>query len=202
MMRICRTAFCVIALGVILANEATKPSGPFFGSEPQADAAPPPALEQPAPSPHEPAKAPPSPRRPTVEEARDRAVLLHDLAGETLRAIHEAYYREDEGLPIPAVLLRDVFGELGKRRQVEFRWLAVDADAMNVDHKPKTDFERKAVQALAAGEGLHEEVADGVYRHAGVVPLTSECLKCHLPNRRSTRTRHAALVIALPVAGS
>lgn len=202
MMRICRTAFCVVALGVLLANEVMKPAGPFSGSGPQAEAAPLPVPPQPAQAPQEPAGPQPSPRRPTVEEARERAVLLHDLANETLRAIHDAYYREDEGLPIPAVLLKDVFGELGTRRQVAFRWLAVDADAMNVDHKPKTDFEKKAVQVLAAGEALHEEVADGVYRHVGVVPLTSECLKCHLPNRRSTRTRHAALVIAFPVAGS
>ena len=201
-MRICRAAFCVIALGVIVANEAMKPSESASGSQPQANETPSPAPQQPAQAPQEPAKSQPSPRRPTIEEARDRAVLLHDLANETLRAIHDAYYREDEGLPIPAVLLRDVFGELATRRQVEFRWLAVDADAMNVDHKAKTDFEKKAVQALAAGEALHEETADGVYRHVGVVPLTSECLKCHLPNRRSTRTRHAALMIAIPVTGT
>lgn len=201
-MRICRAAFCVIALGVIVANEAMKPSESASGSQPQANETPSPVPQQPAQAPQEPAKSQPSPRRPTIEEARDRAVLLHDLANETLRAVHDAYYREDEGLPIPAVLLRDVFGELATRRQVEFRWLAVDADAMNVDHKAKTDFEKKAVQALAAGEAVYEETADGVYRHVGGVPLTSECLKCHLPNRRSTRTRHAALMIAIPVTGT
>lgn len=147
--------------------------------------------------------APDGPKRarrlPSLEEARERAELLHDLANELLRAIHQAYYREDEGLPIPALLLRDVFQELGKRHQVEFRWLAVDADAMNVDHLPKTDFEKGAVKALAAGETAFEETATGAFRHVGVVPLTSECLKCHLPNRRSTKTRSAGLIITIPI---
>jgi hypothetical protein len=147
--------------------------------------------------------APDGPKRarrlPSVEEARERAELLHDLANELLRAIHQAYYREDEGLPIPALLLRDVFHELGKRHQVEFRWLAVDADAMNVDHRPRTDFEKEAAKALIAGKTTNEETANGVLRHIGIVPLTSECLKCHLPNRRSTKTRAAGLMITIPV---
>ncbi len=201
-MRICRAAFCVIALGVIVANEAMKPSSQRRDRSRRRTK----HLRRRRSSRRRPPRSLPSPSRrrvgSTIEEARDRAVLLHDLANETLRAIHDAYYREDEGLPIPAVLLRDVFGELATRRQVEFRWLAVDADAMNVDHKAKTDFEKKAVQALAAGEAVYEETADGVYRHVGGVPLTSECLKCHLPNRRSTRTRHAALMIAIPVTGT
>ncbi|AMV20751.1 DUF3365 domain-containing protein [Planctomyces sp. SH-PL14] len=201
-MRIFRAAFCVIALGVVVANEAMKPDAESVGAQPPAEAAPVPTEPPRQPPPREPAKSQPTPRRPTVEEARDRAVLLHDLANEMLRAIHQAYYREDEGLPIPALLLRDVFQELGTRRQVEFRWLAVDADAMNVDHKAKTDFEKSAVQALAMGELMREETAEGVYRQIGVVPLTSECLKCHLPNRRSTRTRHAALMITIPVTGT
>ncbi len=141
----------------------------------------------------------PAKRLPTAEEARERAEVLHDLANEMLRAIHQAYYREDEGLPIPALLMREVFQDLGKRRQVEFRWLAVDTDAMNVDHKPQTDFEKRAVKAIASGEKNFEETADSVYRHVGLVPLTSECLKCHLPNRRSTKTRSAALLITIPV---
>lgn len=157
------------------------------------DAAPPSVVEKPA------APSRPANRLPTAEEARDRAEILHDLANETLRAIHQAYYREDEGMPIPAFLMREVFQELGKRRQVEFRWLAVDTDAMNVDHRPRTDFEKAAVKAIAGGEAAFQETANGVYRHAGLVPLTAECLKCHLPNRRSTKTRSAALLITMPV---
>jgi hypothetical protein len=140
-----------------------------------------------------------APDRPTVKEAQGRAVILHDLANELLRAVHQAYYREDAGLPIPAMLLREVFDESGKRSGVQFRWLAVDADAMNVDHKPKSEFETAAVQALIAGDSAHEETREGVYRRVGVVPLTSECLKCHLPNRRSAAARRAALMISMPI---
>jgi hypothetical protein len=152
----------------------------------------------PAPSSAEKATAASS-ARPTVKEAQGRAVILHDLANELLRAVHQAYYREDEGLPIPAMLLREVFEESGKRSGVQFRWLAVDADAMNVDHKPKSEFEKAAVQALIAGDAAHEETREGIYRRVGVVPLTSECLKCHLPNLRSTAARKAALMISMPV---
>ena len=35
--------------------------------------------------------------------------------------------------------------------QVKMPWLAVNADAMNVDNKPRDDFEKDAVKALASG---------------------------------------------------
>lgn len=136
---------------------------------------------------------------PSPQEARERADLLHGLVSDTLTVVHHAYYREDEGLPIPAVALKEVFGELATRRKVQLRWLVVDAQAMNVDHNPRDDFEKAAVKALLAGEPQHEETASGTYRRVAPISLTSECLKCHLPNRRSTKARTAALLISMPV---
>uniref|UniRef100_A0A7C2P288 DUF3365 domain-containing protein n=1 Tax=Schlesneria paludicola TaxID=360056 RepID=A0A7C2P288_9PLAN len=136
----------------------------------------------------------------SVEEARGRAQLLHEAIHAALQVVHHEYYREDQGLTIPAVTLRRVFGELANRHKVELRWLAVNAQAMNVEHKPRDDFEKQAVEALAKGQPDYEQVADGMYRFAGAITLSSECLKCHLPNRTSTKDRAAGLVIALPLA--
>jgi hypothetical protein len=144
--------------------------------------------------------AEPAAALPTVDEARQQAQLLHETMHATLQVVHHEYYREDEGLTIPAATLKKVFAELGSSRKVGLRWLVVDAQAMNVDHVAQDDFERAAVQALAAGKESHEQAAEGVYRHAGPITLTSDCLKCHLPNRNSTKPRTAGLIITIPVA--
>jgi len=70
---------------------------------------------------------------------------------------------------------------------------------MNVDHKPQDAFEKNAVKVLTSGKEEFEFAEDGVYRHVGAITLSSECLKCHLPNRTSTRDRAAGLVIMMPI---
>jgi hypothetical protein len=138
--------------------------------------------------------------RPTVAEARERARLLHGTIHDTLQLVHARYYREDERLPIPASSLEDLFRSVAGRSGVELRWLVVEGRAMNVEHLPREGFETAAAEALAAGKGEHEAVADGRYRHAGAITLKAECLKCHLPGRSSNASRTAGLVIAIPVA--
>lgn len=137
---------------------------------------------------------------PSVEEARDRARLLYETIQATLQVVHHEYYREDEKIPIPARTLQKVFRELAERQKVEVRWLAVTGQAMNQDHLPQNDFEKKAVSALAAGAEEFELTDNGIYRRVGVITLTSECLKCHAPNRTNTKNRAAGLVIAMPIA--
>lgn len=134
---------------------------------------------------------------PTTGEARERARLLHEAMHATLQIVHHEYYREDEGLAIPAATLRKVFKELAERQQVELRWLAVNAQPMNADHQPRSAFEKEAVAALAAGKEEFEQQEGGMYRLASAITLTSDCLKCHAPNRKDTNNRSAALVIAL-----
>jgi hypothetical protein len=156
-------------------------------SHPKSDAGrePPPAAEEP---------------RPSAAEARGRARLLHEAIHATLQYVHHEYYREDEGLTIPAATLKSVFRELARSQKVSLRWLVVNARAMNVDHTPRDEFEKRAVQALAAGKDEYELAENGVYRHAAAITLGSECLKCHLPNRTSTEDRAAGLVITIPIA--
>jgi hypothetical protein len=136
---------------------------------------------------------------PTPGEARGRARLLHETIRSALQVVHHEYYREDEKLPIPARTFKRVFQELADHQQVEIRWLAVNAQAMNQDHNPRNDFEKQAVSAIAAGAEEYELAEGGNYRHVGVITLTSECLKCHLPNRTSLKNRAAGLVIEMPI---
>jgi len=137
---------------------------------------------------------------PSVDEARRRAEILHEAMHATLQVVHLQYFREDEGVAIPAATLRGVFRELSRRQGVELRLLAVNAQAMNKDHEPAGDFEKEAVTKLAAGAVSHEQIDAGTYRRVGKIVLESECLKCHQPTRMETRPRTAGLVIEMPVA--
>lgn len=136
----------------------------------------------------------------TTAEARGRAQLLHETIHGALQVMHRDFFREDEKLTIPSRSLEDVFRELTRSYGVELRWLAVNTDAMNVDHEPKTEFEKNAVKALASGRQEFETSDDKFYRHAGAIRLASQCLKCHVPNRTSTKDRTAGLVITIPLA--
>lgn len=136
---------------------------------------------------------------PSVAEARGRAKLLHETIHATLHLVHQQYYREDEGLELPAAALQGVFRELADGEKVELRWLVVDGQAMNVAHIPKSQFEKDAAKALASGQEEFELAQQGMYRRAGKIALTSECLKCHLPSRMSASPRSAGLIIAMPI---
>lgn len=138
---------------------------------------------------------------PSQAEARVRAELLHDVFHAMLQEIHHSYFREDEKVAIPAVALKSVFGEIARHRKIELCWLAINAQAMNVDHQPKSEFEKEAAKAISAGAKHFERTEGGVYRRVGSIVLTSECLKCHLPLRSSNKNRLAGLLIAIPVKG-
>lgn len=135
----------------------------------------------------------------SVDEARRQATALHTVLHASLQRVHDGYFEEDAGLPIPAAVLRDVFDELKQDQNIVARWLVVEGQAMNVDHKASTPFEKEAVRVLQAGEPAHEEVVDGIYRRAAPIRLRNHCLKCHVPNRKSTRDHTAGLILAIPV---
>ena len=135
----------------------------------------------------------------TVSQARRQAEILHSTLHSTLRVIHDRYYREDEGLPIPAAILGEVFKDVETEQHVKLRWLAVEGLAMNSDHRPADEFERQAAEKLKVGEKSHEITTNGLYRRAAPITLSGHCLKCHMPDRKSTRDRIAGLIIAIPV---
>lgn len=136
---------------------------------------------------------------PSVDQARRQAEILHDTLHSTLQHVHHRFYREDEGLRLPAAVMKDVFADVAKDQGIQLRWLAVEGQAMNTDHKPQNEFERAAVKALAAGKPVHEETSQRIYRRAGPITLGNHCLKCHVPDRKSTEDRTAGLIIAIPV---
>ena len=135
----------------------------------------------------------------TEDEARGRARLLHETLHATLQVVHDEYYRPDERLTLPAATLERVFRELAARQNVKLRWLAVNAQAMNVNHAPQDEFEKNSVTALTAGQDEFERVEHATYRYTGAITLSSACLKCHLPGRTSNKDRVAALVISIPL---
>jgi hypothetical protein len=137
--------------------------------------------------------------RPTLEEARRQAEILHGAIHSTLHVVHQRLYKEDEGLPIPAAVLKEVFADLETEQKIKLRWLAVEGQPMNSDHKPKDPFENEAVKALSSGQQTYERTENGVYRRAGSIKLTNPCLKCHVPNRKSLEDRTAGLIITIPI---
>ncbi len=136
---------------------------------------------------------------PTADQARRQAEILHTTMHATLQIVHHRYYQEDEGLLLPAATLKEVFAELEKEEGVKLRWLAVEGQVMNTDHSARDEFEREAVKALKSGKPQYEQVENGIYRRAGSITLTNHCLKCHVPDRKSTEDRTAGLIISMPV---
>ncbi len=141
-----------------------------------------------------------APKAITQDEARRQAQLLHTAIHSMLQRVHHGLYREDEGLPLPAAVFRESFADIEAEHDIKLRWLAIEGQAMNTDHQPVSDFEKQAAEALKSGELAHEEVRDGTYRRAGRILLANDCLKCHVPDRRSTKPRTAGLIIAIPIA--
>jgi len=133
-----------------------------------------------------------------ISEARGRARLLHETIHGTLQVVHRDFFREDEKLPIPSASFEDVFEEVARSQKVKVRWLAVDTQAMNVDHKPTSVFDKQAVKALRSGQTEFESLENGSYHYVGTIRLSAHCLKCHLPARSSNKDRAAGLVISMP----
>jgi hypothetical protein len=134
-----------------------------------------------------------------VAEARLRSRLLHEIIHGALQVVHRDFFRDEQSRHIPSASLEDVFEEVERTWQVKIKWLAVNAQIMSVDHRPKTPFDRLAVSAIADGREMFEASGDGVYQYAGKVVLGNSCLKCHVPDRTSLEDRKAALVITMPL---
>jgi hypothetical protein len=137
-----------------------------------------------------------------VQVARDRVKLLHSVYVSTLDVMHHRYFHGDRAF-VPARAMEDVFSDMKRQYQVEARWIAVTPKAMNIDHEPKTAFEKKAADKIKSGSMEVEAIEAGYYRRAVAIPLTGGCINCHSGLfRQSTRKPFAGLVISVPVAGS
>lgn len=134
----------------------------------------------------------------TEIEARGRARLLHEVIHGTLQVVHRDFFDPNGRDAIPSASLEEVFEDLEEEWDVRIRRLGVEGKTMSVDHKPKDDFERKAVEALQSGKLEYARVEEGRYRYAGPILLHNVCLKCHVPNRTTLENRTAGLAISMP----
>lgn len=149
-----------------------------------------------------PASAEPSSgeRAVSVAAARENAKLMHNIYAATLEVMHHHFFRSNRAI-LPARALEDVFAEIESQSKVKAKWIAVNAKAMNIDHEPKSAFEKKAAAAIAEGKGEFELVEDGYYRRAAAIPLGAGCVRCHTGSflGAPTSPRFAALVISVPI---
>ena len=138
--------------------------------------------------------------RVSVEVARDRAKLMHDIYSATLDAIHHRYFHREKAV-IPARAMEDIFAEMKLQSKSEARWIAVNLRAMSIDHEPETEFEKNAAREIASGKTEFETIEDGYYRRAGVIPLTGGCISCHEGSFKepSKLPKYAGLVISIPI---
>ena len=132
------------------------------------------------------------------DEARGRARILHETIHGALQVMHRDFFVDDENLALPSQSLQDVFKELTRQWGIELKWLGVNAKTMDSDHKPQDRFEERAVEALASGKRSYEAIESNIYRHAGLIKLQNECLKCHVPDRKTLENRATGLVINIP----
>jgi len=139
-------------------------------------------------------------KRVSVDVARDRAKLMHDIYAATLDVMHHRYFHRERAV-VPARAMEDVFSQIERKSQTKARWFAVNLKPMSLDHKAETDFEKKAARTLSTGKEEFEAVQDGYYRRATPIALTGGCLSCHggLSRQSSDKPKYSGLVISIPV---
>jgi hypothetical protein len=177
---------------------AVSSAAPRISAEPPANA----KKESPTKTDRSPAATEADEERVTVDVARQRAQLMHNICSAMLDVMHHQYFREERST-VPATAMEDAFRMIAAQEQISARWITVNAKVMNVDHEPKDEFEKQAAKAIAAGEIAHELVEEGVYRRAqGISLMNKGCLQCHLGFGASgRRERFAGLVLEIAVSG-
>lgn len=128
-------------------------------------------------------------------EATSRARLLHESIRGSLLLMHRDFFDDEDHRILPSQSLKDLFKELQESHGVECRWLTVDADEMNVEHRPANDAERRAVERLKGRQDAYEEMVDGALLYVGRIPLANQCLKCHLKGRTRLDEKSSGLII-------
>lgn len=146
---------------------------------------------------------PSEPEGVSLEAARDRAQLMHDVYAATLEVLHHRYFHRDRAI-IPARAMQDIFDEIERQSKTEARWISASMKPMSVDHEPTSDFEKRAAREIAAGTEQLEVVEDGYYRRAGAIPLSDGCVGCHggFFKPQSKTPKFAGLVISVPIRSS
>lgn len=138
--------------------------------------------------------------RVSLDVARSRAQLMHDIYAATLDTMHHRYFRGDRAT-VPARAMIDVFKEMEHRNGSRSRWISASFEPMSIDHKPTSAFEKQASRKISRGADVVETIEDGFYRRAGSIPLGGGCISCHggFSAIRSDSPKFAGLIISIPV---
>jgi len=136
-------------------------------------------------------------------EAAGRARWLHEIVHGALQVMHRDFFGDgdDDGLSLPSQSLEDVFKEMSRSWSVDIRWLGGNA-TQDEEHEAEDYFERDAVKALISGKTEYSKVEGNKFRFVGAITLHNQCLKCHVPLRKSLEERVAGLSITMPIKSS
>lgn len=118
-----------------------------------------------------------------VERTREQVKMLDTLYKNAVVSITKNYVNQQSDVPAAAVA-KDVFEAMKKGKYHDARLIDVTGRPKNKENVAKTDFEKKAVEAIKSGKEFFEEIgeADGkpVFRAATVVPVVlPQCITCH-----------------------
>jgi Protein of unknown function (DUF3365) len=133
------------------------------------------------------------------DDAIARARLLHETIKGALLVVHRDFFDDENPHVLPSQSLEDVFEELARSQGVQLRWLTVDADEMNIHHRPQNKFEEQAIGKLKTGAEQHSILENEQLQYVGRIPLANQCLKCHVKQRLNLNERAAGLSIVIPV---
>lgn len=148
----------------------------------------------------EPVPGAPAEKPLAVAEARERARLMHNIYAATLEVMHQHFFKRERSV-LPARAMEDVFAEMDRQTKIKAAWISVNTKPMSIHHEPRSDFEKQAAKAIAAGKSEFERVENGVYQRAGAIPLGAGCVSCHTGffAKAPQTQRFAALVITMPL---
>ena len=129
------------------------------------------------------AKEPARPDPAAVERAREEVKKLDDLYKTAVVGITKTYVEQQADTPAAAVA-KALFEAMHQKGYHHARLIDATGKPKNKENVAKSEFEKKAVEAIKAGKTYVEEVGekDGkpVFRAGTVVPaVMSQCAVCH-----------------------
>ena len=92
----------------------------------------------------------------SLSEARERARLAHRFYSATLDAMHRSYFNSATA-PVPARVMERMFADLAADENIKARWIAVNANAMSVDHERKRNSKNRRPGRSQPGKGPTSE---------------------------------------------
>ena len=124
-----------------------------------------------------------TPDKAAVERTRETVKMIDDMHKGYVVHVTDTYVKAQEGTPA-AKVAKKVFKHMEEKGWGSGRLIDATGEPVNPGNRPKTDFEKTAVEHLRKGQTYYEEVGtkDGkpVLRAATVVPaVMKQCAICH-----------------------